>query len=80
MKVIIKPTVIGMLLQFKVKVKNKDSLKFYIPDVTIRFCNDGCRYRIFNGPFMDLYNEMMEYNDSFHQMHIEEYRYLTRKK
>lgn len=35
--VIIKPIVDGMLLQFKVKVKKEESLKDFIPDVTIRF-------------------------------------------
>ena len=78
--VIIKPIVDGMLLQFKVKVKKEESLKDFIPDVTIRFCNDGCRYRPFNGPFMELYNEMMEYDDNYHQMHIEEFMYLTKGK
>lgn len=76
--VTVKPHIDGILLQFKVKVKDKESLKYYIPDVTIRFCNDGCQYRGFNGPFMDLYNEMSDYKEENHQIHIEEYMYLTR--
>ncbi len=79
--VTIVPIVDGIMLQFRVKVQNEEALKEYVPDVTIRFCNNGCRYHRFNGPFMDLYNEMQSYEKKENdQIHLEEYLYLKRHK
>ena len=42
---------------------------------TIRFRNSGSRYNPFNFSFMQMYNELKEYNTEHHQIHIEECLY-----
>jgi len=42
---------------------------------SIRFRNSGSRYNPFNINFMQMYNELKEYDPNYHQIHIEEYLY-----
>ena len=42
---------------------------------SIRFRNGGSRYAPFNINFMEMYNELKEYDLNYHQIHIEEYLY-----
>ena len=42
---------------------------------SIRFRNSGSRYAPFNINFMEMYNELKEYDLNYHQIHIEEYLY-----
>ena len=42
---------------------------------SIRFRNSGSRYEPFNICFMQMYNELKNYDSNCHQIHIEEYLY-----
>lgn len=42
---------------------------------TVRFRNSGSRYNPFNISFMNMYNELKNYEPEYHQIHIEEYLY-----
>lgn len=53
------------------KSKKKDIYLTY----SIRFRNIGSRYSPFNICFMDMYNKLNNYDQSYHQIHIEEYMY-----
>ena len=41
----------------------------------IRFRNSGSRYKPFNMAFMKMYQELINYEPDYHQIHIEEYLY-----
>ena len=68
--------------------KNKDSFlltfnksaqdDYYYQTYGIRFRNCGSRYAPFNGIFMRMYNELIDYEPNFHQTHIEEYLWQKR--
>ncbi|MBE6156076.1 MAG: hypothetical protein E7164_04935 [Firmicutes bacterium] len=47
---------------------------------SIRFRNSGSRYHPFNIPFMQMYNELKEYNYEYHQISIEELLYEPKKR
>lgn len=47
--------------------------------VGIRFSNSGSFYKPFNCSFMDMYNELCEYDIDDRQIHIEEYLYEKNK-
>ena len=50
---------------------------------SIRMCNNGSRYTEFCRLFMKMYHDLIEYEPSNHQIHLEEYLYnmnLSRKK
>lgn len=42
---------------------------------SIRFRNSGSRYNPYNLLFMNMYNNLKDFNCEFHQVHIEEYAY-----
>ena len=49
----------------------------------VRMRNSGSRYEYFNGLFMKMYHELIDYEPEYHQIHLEEYLYqmkLSRKK
>lgn len=49
----------------------------------VRIRNSGSRYNPFNIAFMNMYNQLCEYETDYHQIHMEEYLYqkkLIRKK
>lgn len=56
---------------FKIIFKRNNIFKTY----AIRFSNSGSRYEPFNILFMNMYNELKNYNHEYHQIHIEEYMY-----
>ena len=39
----------------------------------VRFRNSGSRYDYYNIPFMNMYNNLKNYDFDFHQIHMEEY-------
>ena len=41
----------------------------------VRISNSGSRYDPFNILFMRMFNELQKYDDTYHQIHIEEYMY-----
>lgn len=45
----------------------------------VRICNSGSRHQPFNVLFMHLYNELIEYDPNFHQIHIEEILYEMKR-
>ena len=45
------------------------------PTYTVRFRNSGSRYEPYNIAFMNMYIGLSEYNQDYHQIHIEEYLY-----
>lgn len=50
---------------------------------SVRIRNSGSRYNPFNMFFMDMYNQLCEYELNYHQIHMEEYLYqkkLIKKK
>lgn len=51
------------------KSKNAD----FFDTFSIRFRNSGSRYDPYNFLFMNMYNNLKDYNYDFHQIHIEEY-------
>ena len=55
--------------------KSKKSCDGIFITYTIRFRNSGSRYNPFNFSFMQMYNELKEYNPDYHQIHTEEYLY-----
>lgn len=44
----------------------------------VRISNSGSRYNPFNILFMMMFNELQKYDDTYHQIHIEEYLYQKR--
>lgn len=59
--------------------KSKKSQDGIFITYSIRFRNSGSRYDPFNITFMQMYNELREYNQDYHQVHIEEYFYSQKK-
>jgi len=57
---------------FQKSKKSQDGISL---TYTIRFRNSGSRYEPFNISFMQMYNELKEYDSDYHQTHIEEYLY-----
>lgn len=49
--------------------------------ISVRFRNDGSKYRYFHTSFANLYNKIqgIDPDSEYHQYHIEEYEYLQRK-
>ena len=48
--------------------------------IGIRFRNSGSTYTPFNNVFMRMYNQFLEYEPDFHQIHIEEILYKEKVK
>lgn len=57
---------------FQKSKKSQDGISI---TYSIRFRNNGSRYNYFYLNFMQMYNELKEYNPDYHQIHIEEYLY-----
>ena len=57
---------------FQKSKKSQDGISI---TYSIRFRNSGSRYNYFYLNFMQMYNELKEYNPDYHQIHIEEYLY-----
>ena len=57
---------------FQKSKKSQDGISL---TYTIRFRNSGSRYDPFNISFMQMYNELKNYDSNCHQIHIEEYLY-----
>ena len=55
--------------------KSKKSQDGIFITYSIRFRNSGSRYAPFNINFMQMYNELKEYDPNYHQIHMEEYLY-----
>lgn len=55
--------------------KSKKSQDGIFITYSIRFRNSGSRYTPFNINFMQMYNELKEYDPNYHQIHMEEYLY-----
>ena len=51
---------------------------FGFPTYAIRFRNSGSRYEPYNFAFMNMYNGLSEYDQDYHQIHIEEYLYYKK--
>ena len=47
--------------------------------IVVRFRNSGSMYDPFNCIFMKLYNKLQDYDPDYHQIHIEELKYIKRK-
>ena len=50
------------------------------PTYSVRIRNSGSRFDPFNNTFMGMYQKLINYNDEFHQIHIEEYLYQEKTK
>lgn len=48
--------------------------------ISVRFRNSGSRYNLFNCPFMRMYNKLQEIDTDYHQIHMEEIKYLKKIK
>lgn len=59
--------------------KSKESHDGIFITNSIRFRNSGSRYDPYNISFMQMYNELKEYNPNYHQIHIEECLYKQKK-
>ena len=72
------------LIEFMKEKQNVNSLGFlsyYEPfRISIRFRNSGSSYDYFNVLFMNMYNSLCNYDENYHQIHIEEYLYKVRKR
>ena len=53
-------------------MKNKENNS---SNFDIRFRTNGSRYWPFNIVFFNMYNDLLEYNSDYHQVHYEEYLY-----
>ena len=51
----------------------------HFPTYSVRIRNSGSRFEPFNIPFMSMYHKLKEYNDEYHQIHIEEYLYSKKR-
>ena len=49
--------------------------EYNFPTFSVRFRNSGSRYNPYNFAFMNMYNNLGEYDPNYHQIHIEEYLY-----
>ena len=49
--------------------------EYNFPTFSVRFRNSGSRYKPYNFAFMNMYNNLGEYDPNYHQIHIEEYLY-----
>ena len=49
--------------------------EYNFPTFSVRFRNSGSRYKSYNFAFMNMYNNLGEYDPNYHQIHIEEYLY-----
>lgn len=54
---------------------HKSNSEDLVDTFSIRFSNSGSRYRPYNVLFMNMYNNLKNYNFDFHQIHIEEHIY-----
>ena len=52
----------------------------FFPTYSVRIRNSGSRYEPFNISFMGMYQKLKDYNDKYHQIHIEEYLYENKHK
>lgn len=48
--------------------------------ISVRFRNSGSRYNLFNCVFMRMYNKLQEIDPDYHQIHMEEIKYLKKVK
>ena len=48
--------------------------------ISVRIRNSGSRYNLFNCPFMRMYNKLQEIDPDYHQIHMEEIKYLKKVK
>lgn len=58
----------------------KNKVEDYNKAVSIRFRNSRSHYAPFNCFFMDMYNELNEYDPDYHQIHLEEVGYQKKMK
>lgn len=61
------------------KSKTEDFNGCHFPTYSVRIRNSGSRFEPFNIPFMSMYHKLKEYNNDYHQIHIEEYLYNKRR-
>lgn len=54
-------------------IRGTDEADF--PTYSVRFRNSGSRYEPYNCAFMNMYNGLKDYNQNYHQIHMEEYLY-----
>lgn len=54
--------------------KSKETTGIFMT-YAVRFRNSGSYYHPYNIPFMIMYNKLKEYDNNYHQIHIEEYLY-----
>lgn len=62
------------------KSKTEDFNGCYFPTYSVRLRNSGSRFYPFNITFMGMYEKLKTYNYDYHQIHIEEYLYKTKKR
>ena len=48
--------------------------------ICVRFRNSGSRYEPYNAAFMNLYRDLQNIDDNYHQIHIEELVYIKKMK
>lgn len=63
---------------FTITFNKSGEVDFLYQTYAIRFRNMGSRYTPFNMIFMRMYQELMNYDPDYHQVHIEEYLYQKR--
>ena len=63
-----------------VKSKIEDFNGFLFPTYSVRIRNSGSRFDPFNNTFMGMYQRLKDYNHEYHQIHIEEYLYKSKKR
>ena len=63
-----------------VKSKIEDFNGFLFPTYSVRIRNSGSRFDPFNNTFMGMYQRLKDYNPEYHQIHIEEYLYKSKKR
>ena len=60
---------------FLIKFNKSKEADYLYQTYGIRFRNSGSRYTPFNGIFMRMYQQLVDYNPEYHQVHIEEHLY-----
>ena len=63
-----------------IKSKTEDFNGCYFPTYSVRLRNSGSRFYPFNITFMGMYEKLKTYNYDYHQIHLEEYLYKTKKR
>ena len=58
----------------------KNKYEDYKSEIAIRFRNSGSYYNPFNSIFMQMYNNLNEYDPDYHQIHLEEVGYSKKMK